>query len=156
MLFRSLLGLLAALWLLWRRDLWATDVRRLPEQRRQALEAFAHSLGSHPPRSQARMQQLSDLELVVCRRQGSGAARTWRISAQRQQPPFCRAEAEWTLEVIAAQLSGPGALPPLVLAGPEGGYFIELPDPHNTRSGPEDAQHLPPQTSDYFQPLMAD
>lgn len=149
-----LLGLVAAFWLLWRRDLWAAEVRQLPEERRRGLKAFAPCLRTHPPGRQHRVHQLGDLELADCRRLGSGEPSTWQISVQRQQPPLCRAEAEWTLEVIAAELSGPPSHPPMVMAGPVGLCLIELPEPQGTRSGPEDPQHLAPQTSDDFQPLM--
>lgn len=155
-----LLGLLAALLLLIRRDLWSGGVRRLTLERQLAIEHFGRWLLDHPPQRQVRVHVLGDLHLGVCRL-GWGAAREWQISVRRQQPPLDRAEAEWTLHTIAAAF--PGRMvspPPLVLAGAESLFLMALSDP--TIAVVEGAPTArvdehgtdPAQQPHYFQPLL--
>ena len=147
------IGLLAALWLLRRRDLWGGAILRLPEERRLGLEAFALSLLDQPPSRQVQVRQLGDLQLGVCR-QGCGPQGEWQISVRRRQLPLSRAEAEWTLEAIAAALAGQPGSAPLVLAGADGLFLIVLPDPAIPPSGTDrhgaDDLNLP----EYFMPLL--
>jgi hypothetical protein len=154
-----LLGLLAALLLLVRRDLWSGGMRRLTLERQQGIEHFARWLLNHPPQRQVCVHALGDLQLGVCRL-GWGAAREWQISVRRLQPPLCRAEAEWILHTIAATFPGRMVSPPLVLAGSESLFLMALPDP--TLSVVEGAPSArvdehgadPAEQPHYFQPLL--
>lgn len=147
------IGLLVTLWLLWRRDLWGGAVRRLPVERRLGLEAFARSLLDQPPTRQVQVRQLGDLQLGVCR-QGSGHHGEWQISVRRRQPPLSRAEAEWTLEAIAAVLTGQPGPSPVVVGGADGMFLIVLAAP--TIPAPAaDLQVVDENTlPDYFLPLL--
>ncbi|MFM7452366.1 MAG: prolipoprotein diacylglyceryl transferase family protein [Cyanobium sp.] len=159
MLALLLLGLLSALVLLVRRDLWSGGVRQLTLERQRGIERFAHWLLNHPPQRQVRVHALEDLKLGVCRL-GWGAAREWQISVRRLQPPLCRAEAEWILHSIAAVFPGRMVSPPLVLAGSESLFLMALPDP--TLSVVEGAPRArvdehgadPAEQPHYFQPLL--
>ncbi len=154
-----LMGLLAAVLLLVRRDLWSGGVRQLTLERQGVLEHFARWLLDHPPQRQVRIHALGDLQLGVCRL-GWDAAREWQISVRRQQPPLSRAEAEWTLHTIAAAFPGRMVSPPLVLAGAESLFLMALPDPSSelvefnpsTRAAEKGPDHG--QNSDYYQPLL--
>lgn len=154
-----LLGLLAALLLLVRRDLWSGGVRQLTLERQRVLERFAHWLLNHPPQRQVRIHALGDLQLGVCRL-GWGAAREWQISVRRQQPPLCRAEAEWILHTIAAAFPGRMVSPPLVLAGAESLFLMALPDPNISvdvgapRPRVDEHGAAPAEQPRYFQPLL--
>ena len=147
------IGLLAALWLLRRRDLWGGAILRLPEERRLGLEAFALSLLDQPPSRQVQVRQLGDLRLGVCR-QGSGPFGEWQISVQRRQPPLSRAEAEWTLETIAAALTDQPGPAPLVLGGADGLVLIVLADPTIPPSGTVHHGADDPNLPEYFLPLL--
>ena len=154
-----LLGLLAALLLLVRRDLWSGGVCQLTLERKRGIERFAYWLLNHPPQRQVRVHALGDLQLGVCRL-GWGAAREWQISVRRQQPPLCRAEAEWILHSIAAAFPGQMVSPPLVLAGSESLFLMALPDPNiSVVEGAPSArvdEHGadPAQQPHYYQPLL--
>ena len=159
MLALLLLGLLAALVLLVRRDLWSGGMRRLTLERQQGIEHFARWLLNHPPQRQVCVHALGDLQLGVCRL-GWGAAREWQISVRRLQSPLCRAEAEWILHTIAATFPGRMESPPLVLAGSESLFLMALPDPTlsvvegapSTRVDEHGAD--PAEQPHYFQPLL--
>ena len=159
MLALLLLGLLAALVLLVRRDLWSGGMRRLTLERQQGIEHFARWLLHHPPQRQVCVHALGDLQLGVCRL-GWGAAREWQISVRRLQPPLCRAEAEWILHTIAATFPGRMVSPPLVLAGSESLFLMALPDPNiSVVEGAPSArvdEHGadPAEQPHYFQPLL--
>ncbi|MFM8275644.1 MAG: hypothetical protein ACKN89_01435 [Cyanobium sp.] len=58
-----LLGLLAALVLLLRRDLWSGGVRQPSRERQLATQQFASWLLAHPPQRQLRSHALGDLLL---------------------------------------------------------------------------------------------
>jgi hypothetical protein len=154
-----LLGLLAALLLLLRWDLWSGGVRRLTLDRQLAIEQFGRWLLDHPPQRQVRIHALGDLQLGVCRL-GWGTAREWQISVRRQQPPLGRAEAEWTLHTIAAAFPGRMGSPPLVLGGAESLFLMALPDPsifdaQGTSPGRVDEYGTDPaQQPNYYQPLL--
>ena len=107
-----------------------------------------------PPTSwQAQRLACLEQQLGVCR-QGCGPQGEWQISVRRRQPPLSRAEAEWTLEAIAAALTGQPGPAPLVLAGADGLFLIVLPDPAIPPSGTDrhgaDDLNLP----EYFMPLL--
>lgn len=125
----TLLGFLAAVGLLWRRDLWGASIIRLSPQRQQELERTAQALLAKPPRHHSQPLQIGDLSLLA-QRHGSGAQRAWRISVQRQSPPLSLAEAGWVLATFAGVIRGSTTNPPPVMAVGEGMFAISLPDPN--------------------------
>jgi hypothetical protein len=154
-----LLGVLAALLLLVRRDLWSGGVLRLTQERQDAIEHFARWLLNHPPQRQVRIHVLGELQLGVCCL-GWGAAREWQISVRRLQPPLCRAEAEWILHTIAATFPCRMVSPPLVLGGAESLFLMALPDPNMSVEVGVSTERVdehgadPAQQPYYYKPLL--